>query len=197
MIELAVKDGKVSLWIEPIYDWRTFLDYKSSGYMISSPVYQDRIDASGVVAQYGEIKAIRYIDYWTKAGGETSQPRHLITSTTVFLSEGGLYKQDGVLSFNERFPQDAISELVISAVVRPGDELILSTGGVPFFTLENDGVSKWVYNNQKYDWYDVKFFYLSNHIPGITIEGEYYGPGMYYNGVKLDENSAYAQFGKY
>lgn len=198
-----VHNGIVTVIFDPIYQWGTFTDYTPSGHKVAWTGLNDYIQSSSI-PQNGEIKAIRYISYENNISGMGFQPRHLVTRTLVFLSEGGLYKQDGVLNVSELFPGDNISELVISSVVRPGQALELYTAVpdspgqyVMIYQLKTDGVSKWVYNGKSYDWYDVKFFYVSNHVPGTEIDGKQYGPGMYLNGTRLDPNSVYVQFGKY
>lgn len=200
---VSIDKGVVTVLFDPIYNWGTFTDYTPSGHIIAWTGLNDYIQSSSI-PQNGEIMAIRYIAYQNNLDDMQLQTRHLVTRTLVFLSEGGLYKQDGILNVSERFPQDAISELVINAVVHPGDALQLFTRDPQnpdnynmVYELKTDGVSKWVYNKMTYDWYDVKFYYVSNHVPGVTIDGKEYGPGMYLNGTKLDPNSVYVQYGKY
>ena len=117
-----------------------------------------------------------------------------------------MYKENAELSLNKSFPNDALTELVINAVVHPGDSMSLithkeiegETVEVVMADLKNDGVDKWIYKDQYYDWWDLQIFYVSNHIGGVDIDGHHYDGGMYLgDGTKLEANHAYLHIGKY
>ena len=133
-------------------------------------------------------------------------PRHLVTHTVILLDGGGLYKENAELSLNKSFPNDALTELVINAVVHPGDSVSLithkeiegETVEVVMADLKNDGVDKWIYKDQYYDWWEIQIFYVSNHIGDVDIDGHHYSGGMYLgDGTKLDANHVYLHIGKY
>lgn len=111
-------------------------------------------------------------------------PRQLVTHTVILLDGGGMYKENAELSLNKSFPNDALTELVINAVVHPGDSMSLIThkeidgqivevvmGDNP---IKTDGVDKWIYKDQYYDWWDLQIFYVSNHIGDVDIDGHHY-----------------------
>lgn len=133
-------------------------------------------------------------------------PRQLVTHTVILLDGGGLYKENAKLSLNQSFPNDALTELVINAVVHPGDSMSLithkeiegETVEVVMADLKNDGVDKWIYKDQYYDWWNLQIFYVSNHIGDVDIDGHHYGGGMYLgDGTKLEPNHVYLHIGKY
>lgn len=118
-------------------------------------------------------------------------PRQLVVKTIILLDGGGQYVQDGVFHPNLDYPNSPLAELIINAVVHPGGTVTLGTtddGGrmTVLMTMENDGTDKWMtfkkgdgtilWEGQKFDWWDVHIYYVSNKIGSVEIEGEYYEP---------------------
>lgn len=107
--------------------------------------------------------------------------------TVVLLDAGGLYIQDGELSFKDQFPQYTSSEFIVNAVVHPGDSMSIISGS-NITTIGNDGVDKWIYKGKTYDWWEIKIFYVAQNDAG---------EGIWINGVHFNNNHVYLQAGKY
>lgn len=125
---------------------------------------------------------------------------HEVVNTTIFIKDGGLYLNNGVFNPSESFPSDQIIKFRIMSAVRSGESITVTTnaGTTPISTtyLTNSLGTGLYIDGKLYPFNEVLFYYVSEDVPTVEIEGQTYAGGLYLNGQFFEKGHLYVVAGK-
>ena len=186
MLNMEIISGVPFYYIEPVSNFVTFQDYVRLGnsYQIVDPTWS--------IDNYQAIS----MDYITFDDTDSQYMYHEIIKTTVLLSGGGLYIQDGRFSPSTSFPNDLINQFRVMSAAHVGDSMTVTTSEGTSLTIYSNGFDGWIIDGKKYNYSDVSIFYVDANIPTVDIGGHIYDAGIYYNGSIYEKGHLYIQYNK-
>lgn len=177
-IQLTVGYGQMV--IEPISQFRTFLDYVTVE--TETSVY------GGTAVGGGTITSIAVSEH-----PSGSSLRMCVVSTTIHIPEGGLYLQNGNLDMGAAFPGAQAVSVMLGSAAKMGESITFASGG-DSETIQVDPDRRMLYIDSRwYDFNGVTFRWYSSTGPSATIDNHTYGPAIYHNGSTYASGKIWAE----